>query len=155
MTLGTLTLDRFNGLEQFSIVKATIFDWEKDGNIYLNFDIETGDKPLKSLPDTEEFHAQPNAEFTILFKELDWNKLVGCRFKIPSSYNEEIEDYVTRLYYYEHDDVEDNLIEIIKQDGEKYFVKISGTCTDVNFYDGSKPDTKVLIEAWFEKNKNF
>lgn len=149
MKVGILTLNRFNGQEQFAVADAIISLYEKDGNLDLNFEIETDKKPLKTLPDTETLYAEPNAEFTVRVTDFDWNDLVGKRFVIPYGYDEKMGEYLTRFCYCEHEDTDDNVIEIIERGDDKYRVVIKATCTDVCYYDGSKPRTEIEIDAWF------
>ena len=149
MSIGILTLKRFNGQEQFSISDATILHYEDDGNFVLSFEIETNGKAIKTLPDTKVLNAQPNAEFKVRVKDFSWDCLVGTSFTIPKGYDDETGDYLTLFYYCEHEETDDNLIEIIERGDEKFHVIITATCVDVNYYDGSKPRTKIEIDAWF------
>lgn len=75
--------------------------------------------------------------------------MITDRSVITPNPDEESEDYVTRIYYCEHQEMDDNLIEVLERDGKRFRVRITGTCADVNFYDGSKPRTSVTIDAWF------
>jgi hypothetical protein len=152
MEVGILTLNRFNGQEQFSISKATIFQYEEDGVFELNLEIETNEKPIKTLPDTKELNAQPNAEFIVHLDVFSWENLVGKSFSIPQGYDEESEEYLTRIYYCEHQETDDNVIEIKEQQANQFRVVITATCVDVNYYDDSKPRTKIEIDAWFTAN---
>jgi hypothetical protein len=149
MSVGTLTLDRFNGQEQFSVEEAVIYVLTDNGTTRLNFEVTTGGPPLNTLPDTEELRATPDAEFTVAAPGFSWDSLVGSHWEIPLGYDPESDDYVTRIYYCEHEETDDNLIKVIEREGMSFRVRITGTCTDVNFYDGSKPRTKVTIDAWF------
>ena len=73
----------------------------------------------------------------------------GGACQIPFGHDPQRNDEVTRLYYFEHDTTDDNLIHVLEQRAERYLVRIEGTCTDVSYYDGSKPRTQFQIEAWF------
>jgi len=97
-------------------------------------------------------NAKPNCDFTILFETMDWDKLIGQEFHIPEEYDDRIDDYVTRLYYFEHLDVVRTTIKVLNrnEDGQ-YRVQIKGYCCDINFYDGSKPEAEINIDAWFER----
>ncbi len=66
MSVGTLKLKRFNGVEAFSVEKAEIsYSKDEDGVFAVTFDGEAGPSLLK-LPDTESLLAFPNFEFTLL-----------------------------------------------------------------------------------------
>lgn len=145
---GKLTLKRFNGIESFVISKAEIYAWESDGKISLNLEIET-EMPLLTLPDTKGLKALPNAEITIYLEALNPDDLVGKSFEVENGMNEEIDEWDGRFYYCEHADLNKNTVCFISKDDNLFEVKWSGITQDVNFYDGSKPDTEVTIEAVF------
>ena len=138
------------GVEEFGLKSATMMAVHDEDDIRLWFAATTDGVPLQSLPDTAELHARPNAEVAVTLEEFDPRKLSGRRFSVASGYDEEIEDHVATIYYVEHDDLNENIIEVIAQDGDMFHVHRTGTTTDVNYYDGSKPTTKVEIEAWFK-----
>jgi len=68
---------------------------------------------------------------------------------VPRSWSEEKEDHVSCIYYCSHQDLNKNVIRVLKQQGSKFLIHWTAETTDVNHYDGSKPDTKVEIKAWF------
>ena len=149
MAIGMLTLHRFNGDEAFEILVATALAMPDGDSIRLNLEIETDERPLKTLPDTQKYAAQPNAEVTIRVSRAALDSLVGRRFSVPRSWDEEAGDHVSRFYYYEHEGIDDNVIEFIERKGDELHVRWTGTTIDVNFYDGSKPRTRVVVDAWF------
>jgi len=149
MKVGCLTLNRFNGQEQFNISKATILKFERDGEIELNFEIETAPEPIKIPPDTKDLRARPNAEFTVAVTDFSPETLVGSSFTIPGGYSDEIDDYPAIFYYCEHEVADETEIKIIERNGTDFHVAITATCVDVNYYDDSKPRTKIEIDAWF------
>ncbi len=104
-------------------------------------------KPIQTLPDTAELAPQPNAEVSL--KKLDVSKMVGRQFSIPAAWDDEKQDHVSCLYYCEHGDLNKNVVRFLERQGNKFLVHWTATTTDVNYYDGSKPDTKVEIKAWF------
>jgi hypothetical protein len=149
MDVGTFVLHRFNGDETYAVKKATIEAFEKDHGIDLFLYVDTRAKPIQTLPDTAELDGRPNAEVHVRLKKLDASKLVGRRFSVPAGYSEELEDHVALIYYCDHADLNRNVVRILEQQGNQFLVHWTGTTTDVNYYDGSKPDTKVEIKAWF------
>ena len=154
MSAGILTLNRFNGQEQFLISEASILHYEDDGKFLLSFEIATKGEAIKTLPDTKELRAQPNAEFNVQVNDFYWDNLVGKQFAIPKGYDEETGDYLSLFYYCEHEATDDNLIEVVERSGDKFHVIITATCIDVNYYDDSKPRTKIEIDAWFKTQFN-
>ena len=142
---GTLELHRFNGTEIFKISKAEIFVLtEEDGSHVINLEIDTEEAPIQTLPDTESLRAHPNAEVTAKLDSLNPDEWTGQSFHTTNS-----EDLDCRLYYCEHEDVENVHIQVKRQVGNRFHVHWAGTATDVNFYDGSKPDTRIEVDAWF------
>ena len=149
MAVGTLTLHRFNGDEAFAVSAATALAMPEGDRVALNLEIETDERPLKTLPDTQTLAAQPNAEVTLRLPKADLASLVGRRFFVPSSWDEEAGDHVSRFYYCEHEGIDENVIEFVDRDGDQLHVRWTGTTIDVNYYDGSKPATRVVVDAWF------
>lgn len=149
MATGTLTLHRFNGVEAFAVSEATALAMPEGDQISLNLEIETDERPLKTLPDTRTLAAQPNAEVTIRLPKAELASLVGRRFSVPRSWDEEADAHVSRFYYCEHEDIDDNVIEFVERKGDQLHVRWTGTTIDVNYYDGSKPPTRVVVDAWF------
>jgi len=146
---GTFVLHRFNGDEIYAVKTATLVASAEEGAIELFLYVNTKAKPIQTLPDTAELHEQPNAEVYITLKALNVSKLVGRRFSVPTSWSEEKEDHVSCIYYCEHNDLNQNVVRILEQQRNKFLIHWTGTTTDVNYYDGSKPDTNVEIKAWF------
>ena len=150
MSVGKFVLHRFNGDEEYEVERATILALHEEDGFRLCFEAETDGVCLKSLPDTESLRRRPKAEITIGLKKVEPARLAGRRFSVPSAYDKEIEDHVASIYYVEHEDLDDNEIEIVARDGDVFKVRWIGTTTDVSYYDGSKPRTRVEIVAAFK-----
>ena len=146
---GRFILHRFCGEEEFVIKTAEMRAIREGKTISLWFEAETDGVRLKSVPDTAEHPASPWAEACVRLKALDATQLVGQKFKVTAAYDEKEQSSNATLYYFEHQDLWRNVIEIVGQDGGVFEVRWSGVTTDVNYYDGSKPDTKVKIEGRF------
>src|SRR5262245_62158049 len=112
MDVGRFVLHRFNGDEEFRLQTATISARHDEAGVRLLFAADTNGVRIKSLPDTAELPASPNAEVTVVLKALDPYRLVGSHFSVPSAYDEEIDDHVATIYYVEHQDLNENEIEI-------------------------------------------
>ncbi len=149
MEVGTFVLHRFNGDEIYAVKSATLQAFEARGAVELFLYVNTKAKPLQTVPDTAELDPRPNAEVYITLKELAASKLVGRRFSVPASWSEEKQGHVSCVYYCEHADLNKNVVRFLEQQGNKFLVHWTGTTTDVNYYDGGKPETKVEIKAWF------
>jgi hypothetical protein len=131
------------------VVAATLQATHQGRNYQLCFGVRTDGVCVKSLPDTADLKARPNAEVTVTGKGLAPSKLVGKTFTVPRGYDEELEDHVATIYYVDHDDLDENEIKILSKKGKMFRVHWTGTTKDVNHYDGSKPTTRVEIDATF------
>ena len=151
MSVGTMTLQRFNGEEAYAIDSAKIEHCKTEGGGYsVTFRAEASKVPIRTLPDTESLNARPFAEITLhLAKPPALALTVGQTFSLPKGYNEATGEYHTNFYYCEHEPLDNNEVVVLEREGLRVKARLSGTTTDVNFYDGSKPETKVVVEADF------
>ena len=154
MSIGTLTLHRFNGDEVFNVSDATISYFVAESHATLQFDVNTEAKPVQTLPDTEELNAWPNGAWQLTVPAFDPDDLVGKTFSIPFGYDEAAEEYLTNFYYVEHEPIDNNEIVITGRDKDDFQITITGIVPDVNYYDGSKAATKIAIQANFSLSKS-
>ena len=146
--IGRFVLHRFCGDEEFIIRTATILAIRKPNGISLWFAAETEGECVKSLEDTVELNAWPKAEVCVDLKVFDPDKIVGQRFEV-SDWDDKIDDPLGTIYYVEHDVLRDSTVEILGREGNVFLARCSGRTTDVNYYDGSKSDSQIEIEARF------
>ena len=105
---------------------------------------------IRTLPDTEKLHAKPFAELMLyLPKHPGITLLTGRSCTLPHGYDKDSGEYLTNFYYCEHELVDDVEIAVIQRHLDRAHLGITGTTIDVNYYDGSKPPTKILIDADF------
>jgi hypothetical protein len=90
-----------------------------------------------------------NAEVSVFLPDFDPVGLVGRRFEVPRSYDEERDDHVSCVYYYEHQDLNRNVIEVLAREGGWFRIRWTGT-TELDTYDGTEPESQVVIEGLFE-----
>jgi hypothetical protein len=148
VSTGKLTLKRFNGIEEFEIAEAEIIAWQSEGKIALNLEIHTS-KAIATVHDTKDSGVLPNAEITIHLELFNPDQLVGQSFFIESGEDEETNEWNARFYYFEHEDINRNTVKFISKSNSLFRVVWTGFTQDVNYYDGSKPDTEIIIEADF------
>jgi hypothetical protein len=139
--IGRFILHRFCGDEEFSVVRATIEAIREGKNYQLCFKVHTDGVCVKSLPDTQELKARPNAEVIVKGKGLSPRSLVGKTLCVPLGYNEEEENHMAVIYYADHEDLDDNEIKILSKKGQMFRVQWMGNTKDVNYYDGSEPNS--------------
>jgi hypothetical protein len=148
--MGTLTLYRFNGIEKYGISEAKIYAVKKNSNeVMVWLEIETKQEPIQSLPDTAEFNMNPSGEITIYLDNLNLENFGTQKFYLPKGYDEESNNLIAFLYYFEHEEINNNVL-VMKYNGNGIFhVNWTGTTMDVSYYDGSKPDTKIEVIGEF------
>jgi hypothetical protein len=148
---AALILDRFCGRETYPVKKATwnLYLDDELGLMNLCLWVEAGQGSILH-EDTKDLHAEPSWEVNLLTAELVAAPLVvGSTFIVPYGYEEAHGGYVTNFYYCEHESTESNMIEVLAAEEERLLLRLTGETVDVNFYDGSKPPTKLSVETWF------
>jgi len=139
---GTLTFHHPDGDEVFVLDSATVKAIQHPGEVELFFYVRGEGK-------VDGRRALTNAEVSVFLSEFDPAALVGQRFEVPRSYDEEREDHVSCFYHYEHRDLNRNLVEVLGRAGERFRVRWTGTTDDVDADEG-EPASRVVIEAAFE-----
>ncbi|MCJ8010812.1 hypothetical protein MUG84_03515 [Paenibacillus sp. KQZ6P-2] len=151
--MGNLTLFRFNGTEKHRLVEARAYATYKgqgdDQKVMLWFETETDPEPLVSLPDPDELQNNPDAEITVYLDQLDLKHFGVREFELESGYNEDGSSLDARLYYFEHQEVHHNTVRIEYKGNGFFHVQWCGMTMDVNYYDGSRPDTRLELEGDF------
>lgn len=149
-----LKLTRFCGEELYPVSEATWHIYEDDSGEpnELWLEIRLG-KGTQLHEDTELLAAKPHWELTYRKNGLEADLLQnGFVAEILQSYNEQADDYDTNFYYCEHEGTDDNRIEVLDRDEQnRLLIRVTGETQDVNFYDGSKPKNKLIVETWFEQ----
>src|SRR5262245_49536874 len=140
--VGTLIFHHPDGDEVFALRSATVKAIRHPGEVELLFYV-SGEGTVDGR------RAPTNAEVSVFLPEFDPATLVGQRFEVPRSYDEEREDHVSCFYHYEHRDLNWNVVEVLAQDEKRFRVRWSGTTDDVDA-DGHESVSQVVIEAAFE-----
>jgi hypothetical protein len=139
---GTLTFNRPDGEEVFVLDSATVKAIRHTGEVELFFYVRGEGK-------VDGRRAMTNAELSVFLPKFDPAALVGLRFEVPRSWDEERDDHVSCVYYFEHQDLNRNVVEVLGQEGERLRIRWTGT-TDLDTYDGSEPESHVVIEGLFD-----
>ncbi|MEP7286534.1 MAG: hypothetical protein ABI947_12280 [Chloroflexota bacterium] len=145
--VGKFILHRFNGDEEFALGPANIHIGHDENGSWLGLEAYTNGTVIKSLPDTEELYGRPHAFISAAVSQT--KDLVGVKLSVSTSYDDSLEDYISRFYYLRHESLDANEVEFLSRRKDKYLVRWTGQTPDVNYYDGSKPDTYIEIEGWF------
>jgi hypothetical protein len=147
--VGKFVLHRFNGDEEFALERAVMRIEHHEDKSWLVLAAETNGIVIKSLPNTADLKATPSAQISILLPASETKDLVGRKLSLPVADDEQSGDYGATIYYVEHEALEANELEFVSKKKKRYWVKWTGLTTDVNYYDGSKPQTRIEIEGWF------
>jgi hypothetical protein len=152
--LHELWMERFNGLEVYRIESAK-WNLYKDAdlgrmNLWLSV---VGGGAIKQFEDTASVGGQPRWELNLVETELaDPALKPGFRASIPKGHDDERAGWITNFYFSSHDGSDNNTIEVLQRDGDRLLIRVTGAIVDVNYYDDSKPRSKLLVETWFEKD---
>jgi hypothetical protein len=139
---GTLIFCRRTGDEVFLLQSAILKVTQHETEVELLFCVRA-ERQADGEPTLS------NAEVSVFLPEFDPADLVGRRFEVPQSYDEDREDHVSCIYYYTHQDLHRNVVEVLRQEGKRLRIRWTGT-TDLDTYDGSETESQVVIEGLFE-----
>lgn len=151
MEENILYLTRFCGVEQYPVKTATWYIIEGDGTeddpdmlcLEVTFNIGT-----VLHEDTGKLKAEPSWEINFYSVEIPVSLLrPGFCLEQPNHHKDEDGN----LYYTEHQPTTDNRMEIVKIDGTRLKIRLTGITEDVNYYDASKPKNTMKLVAWFNK----
>jgi hypothetical protein len=145
---GKIILHRFNGDEELALECAVITISELDNQPYLVLEAASSGSAIKTLPDTEPFGGRPIAEIYMPINKLQINNLVGTKLSLLKTYNENFGEIATNFYYFGHEPIEENEIEFLSQQDDRYLIRWTGRTADINYF--GNPDTILEIEGWFK-----
>ena len=149
---GQLLAKRFSGPEVFKITKAhwNLYTDGERKNLTLLIECEEGIKLSKQIEYCSE---SCHWELNLVEDEIeDANLREGFEASIPEGYDESRDGWITNFYFCEHDGTDQNRIRVEDRKEDRILVTITGQKTDLNYYDGSKPETKLYLKAWFTKD---
>lgn len=146
---GRFILHRFNGDEVYRFEKAVMWAYVNGPGVTLWFEVSADADAIQRCEDTAEMGMSPNAEVGIDLPNLDADQLVGREFVIPGTISDQEDSCMSLLYYCEHEALRDNRITVVSQVADRFWLRWTAVVRDVNYYDGSKPPTRVEIEGEF------
>jgi hypothetical protein len=151
-----LAFERFNGFESYPIELAewNIYKDEQNGMMNLWISLVAGAGIIQH-EDTASLNANPNWELNLVEADLSEDSIrSGFIATIPECYDESCGGWITNFYFCSHEGTDHNTIEIIEVDGDRVRFRLAGETIDVNYYDGSKPPTKLSVDVWFDRNRD-
>lgn len=146
---GRFILHRFNGDEAYRFEIAVMWAYDDDPGVTLWFEVSADPDALQRCDDTVGSGASPKVEVGITLPELDADQLMGREFVIPGVNSDDEDSCMSLLYYWEHEPLRENRISVVSREGDRFWLKWTAVTKDINYYDGSKPDTQVEIEGEF------
>ncbi len=135
---NTLTFHHPDGDEVFALQSATLTAIRHPDEVELSFYVR-GEGWIEGR------RQLTNAEVSVFLPDFDPAALAGRRFEVPRSYDEEREDHVSCVYYFEHNDLNQNVVEVVGREAGGYRVRWSGVMGD----DGDGALSRVVIDAVF------
>lgn len=148
---GKMIFQYSDGDEVFELESATLRITKKPGpsdrgEFKLFFSVRAKDGPQRSTrPGPDYGSTAPDAEVYVFLKKCDVENLVGRTFKVAKAWNEKRWDHVAAYYYYEHDNLDKNVVEIVKKTPSGFQVLWTGVAR--NLCDKHK---QLKIDATFE-----
>lgn len=137
---GKLILRRFNGETVFPLETAELDVTRYRDVVELHFLVRAAES---------DDGVRPGASVSVLLEQFDPASLAGSRFAVPAGYDERHHHQLSNFYYFEHEPLLNNAIEVTAISGRTVRVRWTATTADVDYYDGSKPDAGIEIEADF------
>lgn len=139
---GTLVLERFNGREVYPITSAQLF--VRKGRVLLR--IETAPAVEQTTPKASTT-PKPSADIWLKTAAFDSGTFAGSHHRIPRG--EVDDDFVARLYYFDHQPIDDNDIRVAAADGGGFAITWSGVVADPDSYAAKTPKARLIIDAVF------
>lgn len=150
MNEGRFVLHRFNGDEVYRLKSAVMWAYKTKSGVMLWFEVCADPDALRRCDDTAEMGMSPGAEVGVPLPLLDADQLVGKRFVVPGTKSDDEDSCLSLFYYCEHDPLRDNEIEVLSRAEDRFSVRWTAVTKDVNYYDASKPPTRVEIAGDFQ-----
>lgn len=147
-----LELQRFNGTETYKLEEC-LFNFYRDDNNqrYISLRVQSA-APIKTMPDTKELNALPIFEMRFPVEDKGAGE-PGSVYKIKSGYDEKKNFVHSNFYYTEHSQINNMELKFIEiEDLDTFNLEVYGEVVDVNYYDGSKPPTKIIVKGIFKRS---
>ena len=142
------------GEELFHIenAKYNLYEVEKDRWEFVIY-IET-DTAIKRSKELEKIvHAEPTVEVTAILNSTESKLRETMTISQKSGYDYSRDEYLSNIYYFSHETVEDFRFEILELKEDYLIAKMEGNCV-INGSNGLKPDSKISTTTEFKLDKN-
>lgn len=142
------------GEELFHIesAKYNLYEVEKDRWEFVIY-IDT-DSAIKRSKELEKVvHAEPTIEVTAVLNSTESKLRESMTISQKSGYDYSRDEYLSNIYYFSHETVEDFRFEILELKEDYLIAKMEGNCV-INGSNGLKPDSKISTTTEFKLDKN-
>lgn len=147
-----LRIDRFCGRHVFPIVKVEPWVCEPGvvgQPLLLNLEFKTGQSIEDTAPEGEQLSSRrPRLEVWVPVPDLEPATLDDLKVHIPWDYLE-ARDALNRFYVFEHESWHSIDVHLQVLDG-RIHITCQGKGQDPNHYDGTKPEARIQLSAWFD-----
>jgi hypothetical protein len=154
--LEELWIERFLGSEVYHIKSAewNLYRDEEDGRMNLWVSLVC-DRAIRQLEDSATTSKLLTWELNLIEREIVLRE--GLKARIPSGYDESRRGWITNFYEGSHDGSDKNRIFVIKCDGDRLFLRLTGVVDDPK-WDEQKSrlhirKSHLAVETWFTKNQ--
>ncbi len=137
------------GREEFEIANAK-YNLYQDGNIWeFIVSIETSSGVLRDDKLANLIDAKPNLEATAILQHDDLEIIKGKIIRQEEGYDQDRDEILSNVYYFQHESVDDLQIEIIEVTNHHIVANVTGKGI-INGSNGNHPDAEfVLHEVTF------
>ena len=147
--INFLKLTRPNGIEKYQFKIGAMSVEENEGEISFFLNVQTN-KCLRSLSDTKDSKILPSYKINIPIKDFSELKK-GAKFQLKNNLNKNAGESLSNLHYWEQQKVENNKIEVIDFQKDKYLIKITGLTQDMGLYKNLVRYAELEILGYFKK----
>lgn len=147
---ANLIMDRFCGREIYPVQHAEWHFYDRHDDMPRTFHLRVEAGFGTTLhEDTTSLQRAPFWTVGVIDPQFTIASLVpGTCFDIPHGYDESRQNHQTNFFYVTHEVSDQNKIEILVVEGDRFLIRLQGQIADVN-YGPSQPPSRISVEAWF------
>lgn len=160
MLRGELKLKRNGGTERYSLSCAQYAVYRTDYAYCFHLEFRCDSLLEADTPDFSD-RVHPCGFIDVYQKARQERFAEGLRLSVPSAYDDDLDDWVLNLYYYDHHSTDHNLIQVLSvQNTRRLFlftrnvacrIRWTGKIADPIVYDGSVPEAQFEVQSVFRR----
>ena len=153
--LGKVKFTRFNGVSHYEVNESCSATIQHLGDPkFFAFEIDG----LTVIEEPDEVMIYGGPVLTLNFfhgPDASWDTFVpGFEIKVPKGYDEVLGDHVASCTFEDSEELDDNVIKVLKVEPDRILINWTATTHDPIFYDQSKPKAIVECETWMSVKSN-